>query len=131
MPQMFMAEDIEVAKTRTLEELGDISEVHVDMNKVLVAVYERPEKTASGLYLSDKTRKEDVHQGKAALVVKIGPGVDQTDRNVDFCGRKLKVGEWVVIWPADGKKLVLNDKACRVVRDDLIDTRIPRPDMVW
>lgn len=131
MPQMYMAEDPEKAKQRTLAELGDISEVRIDMNRVLLAVYERPEKTESGLYLGDKTRKEDVHQGKAALVVKLGPGVDQSDRNVNFYDRKLAVGEWAVVWPNDGVKFNVGGKDCRLVRDDIIFVRIPRPDMVW
>lgn len=131
MPQMFMAESPDQAKKRTMEELGDVSQVDVFLNQVLLAVYERPKVTASGIHLSDKTLKEDEFQGKAALVVKLGPTVDGENDRVDFHGRELKVGDWVAIWTNDGAPIKINSKPCRLVPDYRVFLRIPRPDMVW
>ena len=51
-----------------MKELGDIGKVEIFNNQVLVAVYIRPNKTKSGLYLSDKTTDEDRYQGKVGLL---------------------------------------------------------------
>lgn len=131
MPQMFMEQTPEAAKEDVLKSLGDIDGIVLDLNYVLVAIYERPEKTASGIFLSDKTRKEDKWQGKAALIVKLGPGVDMDDGRIEFCGRKLAIGDWVAVQPADGWPVNINGKDCRIVPDYRIFLRIPRPDMVW
>ena len=60
-------------KQKLIDALGDLSEIELFNNKILVAVYIRPEKTKSGLYLSDKYRDEDRFQGKVGLLVGAGP----------------------------------------------------------
>ena len=131
MPQMFMEQAPEAAKAAVLADLGDISGVVLDLNYVLIAIYERPDKTKSGIFLSDKTRREDKWQGKAGLIVKLGPGVDTNDGNIDFCGRRLAVGDWVALQPSEGWPVNINGKDCRIAPDYRIFLRIPRPDMVW
>ena len=67
MPAMIMDHDVD-PKEKLLSELGDLSQVEIFNNQVLVAVYIRPNKTKSGLYLSDKTTDEDRYQGKVGLL---------------------------------------------------------------
>jgi hypothetical protein len=56
-----------------IRQLPDLKHVEVFNNMVLVAVYERPDKTASGIILTGNTKDEDKYQGKAALIIKLGP----------------------------------------------------------
>ncbi|MEN9931891.1 MAG: hypothetical protein RIS17_464 [Pseudomonadota bacterium] len=50
-----------------------VAGVHLLRNRVLVATYIRPEKTSGGIIRPDQLREEDKWQGKAGLVLKIGP----------------------------------------------------------
>jgi len=72
MPYRRMNHSVDPKKV-ILDEMGDISKVELFNNQVLVAIYMRPEKTASGILLPGQTRDEDKYQGKAGLVIKLGP----------------------------------------------------------
>ena len=63
MPYMRMEHDTDPAEM-IRKEMGNISDIEIFHNQVLVAIYIRPEKTKSGLYLSAQTREEDKYQGK-------------------------------------------------------------------
>jgi hypothetical protein len=67
--------------------IGDISTLTLAANNVLVAVYKRPEKTKSGIILTDQNRDEDNYQSKVGLVLKVGPtafAYDPTDDQWGF-----------------------------------------------
>ena len=115
-----------------VKEVGDLSKVDIFANQVLLGVYKRPDKTAGGVFLSDRTRGEDEHQGKVGLVLKLGPRayVDDDENHFDD-SEKVKVGDWVVMWVTDGRKVIVNKQLCRVVRDFEIRMRIPAPDVVF
>ena len=63
MPQRLMVHDTDPAKV-ILEKVGSLKEFRLTSNWVLTGIYERPEKTASGLYLTDQTRREDEWQAR-------------------------------------------------------------------
>jgi co-chaperonin GroES (HSP10) len=111
--------------------VGDLSKLKVYHNNILCAVYKRPEKTASGLYLSDNTRKEDEYQGKVVLVLKKGPIAFQDDDKTSFAGQDIEEGEWVVLRSSDGWKLNINGVLCHVIQDTQIKMTIPEPDMAF
>jgi co-chaperonin GroES (HSP10) len=111
--------------------VGDISKINVYHNNILCAVYKRPEKTASGLYLSDGIRKEDEYQGKVVLVLKKGPIAFQDDDKTSFAGQDIQEGEWVVLRSSDGWKLNINGVLCHVIQDTQIKMTIPEPDMAF
>lgn len=106
-------------------------------NRVIIAVYERPEsiELAGGheLYLSDQTRREDEHQGKAGLIIAMGSKAFVSDDNYDFGpdAAMFKPGVWVAIHVSDGRKIVINGQLCRIVEDQFIGLRIPAPDAVY
>jgi hypothetical protein len=104
-------------------------------NRVLVGIYERPDKMDAGggksLYISDQTRHEDEHQGKAALVLMMGHSCFVSDSTFDFGPDQIKLGEWISLWVTDGRKIVINGQMCRVVRDQDINMVIPAPDIVY
>jgi co-chaperonin GroES (HSP10) len=111
-----------------MRQLYDLPTVDVFNDMVLVAVYERPDKTAGGLILADQTKQEDRYQGKAALVVKLGPLVNA---EAEVRGGELAVGDWIAIRPSDGWAVSLNQKLCRLVSEKGIHLRIPSPDSVY
>jgi len=112
------------------EKLGVVPPGFVWRNLVLVAVYERPEKTKGGIIFTDKTLDEDQFQGKVGLVVQLGPQafVDSTEFVFD---EKAALGDWVWFRASDGFPLKVNGKICRAVKDDRIWGRLPDPDIVW
>jgi len=111
--------------------LGDLDTLKIYNNWILCAVYKRPEKTASGIYLTDGTRKEDEYQGKVGLVVKKGPIAFVDDANTSFFEQNVNVGDWVVFRPSDGWSLNVNGVLCRMLQDTQIRLVVDTPDMVW
>lgn len=121
-------------KQEILDKLGDLSSVEIARNEVLLAIYQRPEKTPGGIILTHNNLKEDIYQGKVGLVVKIGPGCR-------FANIDIQLHDWVVVRPSDTWALDVNADpnalkredfvACRFVFDDQIRARIAQPGMVW
>ena len=72
MPPALMSH-IEDPANEIRKRIGDISQIEVLHNQILVGVYIRPEKTKGGILLTSQTRDEDRYQGKAGLVLKKGP----------------------------------------------------------
>ena len=97
---------------------------------VLLGVYKRPEKTASGLYLSSKTQDEDKHQGKVGLVLKMGPIAFVTDDTHDFGTVIPAVGDWVLFNVGDTFGFELGERRCRIVEDIHIKAILEKPDGV-
>lgn len=119
-----------------LDRVGNIDELEVFHNQVLVAVYQRPSeiKTASGmvLHLPDSVRKEDDYQGKVGLVLKTGPlAFVGSDPDV-FAGQSVKQGDWIAFRVSDGWSLMLkNGILCRMLHDVDLRLRIPTPDYAF
>lgn len=130
MPQALMVHTEDPAKL-ILKQVGDLSQFVLFGNQVLLGVYERPEKTKSGLYLSDQTRHEDRYQGKAALVLKKGPTAFVSDHNYDFKGQNVEIGDWVAIFVSDGRQIVIRKCLARIVEDQYVRLKIPAPDVVF
>ena len=72
MPYMRMQHDVDPVK-QMLDEIGDLSNIEVFNNQVLLGIYIRPVKTRGGIMLTDNYRDEDKWQGKVGLVLKKGP----------------------------------------------------------
>jgi len=113
--------------------LGVLSGFDLLRNDVLLGIYERPQRTKSGIELPDKYRDEDLHQGKAALVLMLGPTAFASDAHANFDDPRRKVGpgDWVSIWVNDGRQININGQACRIVRDQDVVMRIPAPDVIF
>ena len=135
---------------RIFAKAGDLSEYEVFNSQVLVGVYIRPEKTASGLIMTTKTRDEDKFQGKVGVILKMGPRAFKDDNGVwfkDEDGRDITfdIGDWVVFRASDGWAITLplngpSDDTdadggkgflCRLMDDVAIRMRIPHPDAVY
>lgn len=135
MPPMMMkhAEDPKKAIYSKLGmQNGEIPGFHLQGNRVLLAIYERPKVTASGIHLADVTLAEDAIQGKAALVVGLGPTAFVSDVNFEFDPRdEIKVGDWVMCFVSHGLRCSVHKQPCRIIRDQDITMKIPAPDQVW
>lgn len=121
MPAVAMLHEVD-PKQAILDRVGDLSGVELFGSDMLVAIYKRPEKTKSGIILTDTTRKEDVHQGKVGLVVKMGPFCYIDEEGNKF--RDISVGDWIVFRPSDGWQITLNTLQKSISREDVVDCRI-------
>lgn len=129
MPQMMMDHEGD-PRQQLLEKLGDISNIELFHNQVLLAVYIRPQKTKSGLYLTDSHVDEDRYQSKVGLLVKSGPQAFEQDGNW-FSNLKFNENDWLVFRPSDGWSITVNGVLCRIFDDINIRGRVPHPDAVW
>ena len=130
MPPMRMIHSIDPAK-ELMDKIGNLDGFELFGNQVLIAVYQRPEKTKSGIILADVTRQEDAFQGKAGLVVKLGPSAFVSDDQYNFCRMRAEVGDWVAIFVSDGRKIVVGETLCRLVEDQHVRLKIPYPDSIF
>lgn len=130
MPHMMMHHETD-PKQEILDALGDIDDYKVFHNEIVVAVYLRPEKTKSGIILTDRHRDEDRYQSKVGLVVKLGPEAFNDPEGTWFKGVKVGLHDWVVFKPSDGWNQTVNGVLCRALKDVNVRGSIPHPDMVW
>lgn len=130
MPHMVMTHDTD-PKLTLFNELGDISGFEIFNNQVLCAVYVRPQKTKSGIYLTSQTVEEDKIQGKVGLVVKTGPDAFTDTTGEWFNDMDIELSDWVVFRPSDGWSITVNGVLCRILDDTNIRGRVQHPDQVW
>lgn len=130
MPYTRMTHDIDPAKA-ILDEMGDLSGIEIFNNQILCAIYIRPEKTKSGIILTNTTRDEDKWQGKVGLVVKKGPDACVDNTGKWFQNYTINVGDWVFFRVSDGWSLTVNNVLCRLIDDTDIRGRSAAPDDVY
>lgn len=104
-----------------IEPLADIA---------MVAVYTRPDRTKGGILLADRTRDEDLYQGKVGLVLKLGNLAFVEDENHTWGGRTPQVGDWVCYRVGDTFPFIVGERTCRFVRDVNVKAILHRPDIV-
>jgi co-chaperonin GroES (HSP10) len=114
-----------------MKELGDISDVEIFNNQVLCAVYIRPQKTKSGIFLTAQTVDEDKYQSKVGLVLKLGESAFDGSFKAKYSDIDFVAGEWAVFRPSDGWSVTVNGVLCRILDDVDIRGRIQQPDQVW
>lgn len=132
MPPMIMNHDQD-PKQELIENVGDISDIEMFNTQVLVAIYVRPQKTKSGIILTDKTIDEDRYQGKVGLIIKKGPDAFIDNEGKWFANASFSVGDWVVFRPSDGWAVSVNGQPCRILDDVSVKMRIKSqsPDKIW
>jgi len=130
MPYMLMEHEVD-PKKKLIDEIGDVSNFEIFNNNILVAVYQRPAKTKSGLYLTDKTTEEDRFQSKVGLLLKVGPRAFEPNEEGWFDGVKFNLNDWIVFRPSDGWTITVNGVLCRILSDTQVRGRSDQPDRVW
>ncbi len=143
MPATMMFHQID-PREAILERVKDIlDDIKLTGPNVLCAIYERPEQTAGKVWLPDKTREEDLYQGKVMLVLKVGPKAFQDDELTKFTeDERFNPGDWAVCRASDGWRVQLNTMKnpamskenivnCRILKDISLHMKIPHPDMIY
>lgn len=130
MPFMLMEHE-EDPREKLLKEIGDLSQIELFNNQLLLAVYLRPEKTKSGFYLPDQNREEDKFQSKVGLLVKMGPSAFEDSDGAWFKDLEINLHDWLVVRPSDSWSITINGVLCRVIEDSLVKMRVPHPDAAW
>ena len=130
MPAMVMQHDVDPKKD-LLKRIGDIKDIEIYNNQILVAVYIRPEKTIGGIIIPDENRNEDKTQGKVGLVLKKGPDAFNDESGQWFKDVKVKDNDWVIFRPSDGWTITVNKVVCRILDDVNVRGRIQHPDQIW
>ncbi|MBB3411216.1 co-chaperonin GroES (HSP10) [Rhizobium sp. BK316] len=118
-------------KEEILASVGDLSQIEVMHNQILVGIWMRPEKTAGGIFLTDNTINEDKWQGKVGLVLKKGPLAFEDDPNNDFRGQTVNEGDWVIYRTSDGFSIDVNATHCRLLEDVHIKGRVSEPSVIY
>jgi hypothetical protein len=150
--------DYELAKEHIHQMLGNIDEMELFGRQVLVAVYIRPQRNpVTGVYITQKEQTEDIHQGKAVLILKMGPDACKGDDGYVEAtygpNGPMKSGEWVFLAQQSGFPISLQGDGasrpqgpdfrgdmidlyewdgwpCRIVPDDMFIGRISNPTSV-
>lgn len=130
MPYMVMKHDVD-PKQKLLDDLGDISELEIFNNQILLAVYIRPQQTRSGLHLASQTTDEDRYQSKVGLLVKSGNAAFKDDTDTWFKDIEINEEDWILFRPSDGWSITINGVLCRMLEDVSTKGRIPHPDMAY
>ena len=130
MSLLIMQHDVD-PKKKLREEVGDLKKVEIFNNQVLVGVYIRPQKTKSGIYLTERTTDEDKYQGKIGLVLKKGDSAFVDPDNQWFANVNINEGDWVLFRPSDGWSVTINGVLCRILDDHAIRGRVDQPDRAW
>lgn len=131
MPQMAMVH-AENPRDTVMRAIGSLEGFEIYNAQVLLGIYERPEKTKGGIVLTQTYRQEDQHQGKAMLILAMGPAAF-TDADANWLSgvEAPKVGDWIAIRPSDGWPITINGQKCRMVTTGAVRMRIPTPDSIW
>lgn len=130
MPSMLMKHDTDPAQL-IWKRIGNLETFKPTHNHVVLAIYERPKETKSGIHIPDQYRAEEIYQGKAALIVAKGPTAFIDTAQWNFSAVPMDIGDWVAIRASDGWDCVVNSVHCRMVPDTAIRAKISAPDVVW
>ena len=129
MVAMLMDHEVD-PKQKILDLVGDLSGIEILNNQILCAVYVRPTKTKSGIYLADQTTAEDRFQGKVGLLIGMGPSAFEDESGQWFADSSFKMHDWLVFRPSDGWNITINGVLCRMLSDTQVKMSIPSPDVV-
>lgn len=115
--------DYDIAKKEIHQALGNISSEQVWGRQVLCAVYVRPNCTTlpngTMIWVPTSSQEEDIWQGKALLVLALGPSAFKGDESYikatfPDMANLPKVGDWLYARPNDGIAMsVMGDGASR------------------
>lgn len=123
-------------KVEIIERVGNLDGLRILMNRILIAVWKRPESLDLGnnkkIILTEQTRDEDVYQGNVGLVLKMGPLSWVSDAGTDFRGEACALGDWVLYHRnAAGMRMQFNGVDCFMLEGERpIKAVLARPDQV-
>ena len=122
---------------------GDLNEIEIFNNQVLVGIYQRESetKTSGGIILTHHTTDEDKYQSKVGLILKMGPTAFYDPNERWFQGQDMVPGDWIVFRPSDGWSVTLVSKdphtgkkrelLCRMLDDSAIRAKVVGPERIY
>jgi hypothetical protein len=126
---------------------GPLTDYEIFHDQVLVATYIEPPRIMKGpsgedvtFLLTDDTLKESRFQGKAGLVLKVGPLAFVDNSYGRFGGVTVERGDWVIYNPSDGLEVFIKDwtgelksdgMSCRLFKDVNILGRVTDPALIY
>lgn len=93
---------------------------------IVLLLYMPPEKTASGIWLTEKTLEEGEYSNCVGLVVKIAAGAYK-DPRYEHTGAWCEVGEWRMFPRHGGNKYKYKGMPIFVLKEDAIGPRVEDP----
>lgn len=130
----------EQERNRILKAVGDLSWLKLVTNRVLVAVWTRPDKnitrndgSAYKLLMPDSVKGEDVWRGCVGLILAMGPKAFVDDAETKFGDVRPKVGDWISYQRTSGALMKFGDIECILLYNDVpaVWAILDRPDYVY
>jgi hypothetical protein len=124
-------------KKALFDAVGNLDDLEVFHNQVLVATYVPPDRSAGGILYSDRKLDEDRFQGKCGLVLKVGPLAFVDDGHIKFGGVKIERGDWVVAKFSEGWEIFKGEAGAsdgasvRMFEDSHIRGRVKDPSAIY
>ncbi len=132
MPPMTMVHETDPKDVLLNRLKGTIPEGSCMNNQVLVAIYDRPEKTKAGVLLTTTYRKEEKFQGKVCLIVMMGETAFIPDEDKKwFVSQRPQLHDWIVMRPSSGMQVSYGGVECRLINDTAVLMRVDHPDLIW
>ena len=94
--------------------------------RILCAIPESEEAFESGIIKSDETRRHDELLTTVLFVVDLGPDC-YTDKTRFPNGPWCKKGDFVLVRPNAGTRLVIHDREFRIINDDSVEAVVEDP----
>lgn len=94
--------------------------------RILCAIPEAEEAFDSGILKSDETRRHDELLTTVLFVVDLGPDCYQ-DKTRFPNGPWCKQGDFVLVRPNAGTRLVIHDREFRIINDDSVEAVVDDP----
>lgn len=119
-------------RERILEDvLPKIKGMKILRNRILVATYTTPEKTAGGIIRPDRNLDESRYQGKVGLVLKLGPFAGYFNDD-PLPSHVPTVGDWIFYRASDTWECaVAPGVSCRVIFDDCVMGILEDPESIY
>lgn len=111
--------------------LGDLNGLRILFNRVLVAIYIRPERTKGGIIRPGSNVEEDLWQSKVGVIVKMGQDAFRDDAHVSFYGQRCEIGDWIGFKIGDTWDLLVRDVPCRFIEDANVRCSLDDPRIVF
>lgn len=108
-----------------------INDIDPTSGDVVIAVYQRPEKTKGGLLIPETAsrRAEDAFQGVVGMIVKTGPDYGKHKRALAL-EKMPAIGDWVAFKTVDCVAFTLGKSPMRLLQGDMIRMVLRSPDCI-
>lgn len=94
--------------------------------RILCAIPEAEEAYESGIIKSDETRRHDELLTTVLFVVDLGPDC-YTDKTRFPNGPWCKKGDFILVRPNAGTRLIIHDREFRIINDDSVEAVVEDP----